>query len=71
MAKNPLLQAAKSLQASSAVRWLSCLTSSLTFLGLMSGVVIFLILRFFRFKQILDFVKSLLGWKTRSGSLSA
>jgi len=33
----------------------------ITFLGLMSGVVVFIILRFFRYKQILDFVKSSLG----------
>jgi uncharacterized RDD family membrane protein YckC len=31
------------------------------FLGLVSGVVIFLILHFFRYKQILGFVRSLLG----------
>jgi uncharacterized RDD family membrane protein YckC len=30
-------------------------------LGMMTGVVIFLVLRFFRIKQILDFVKDLLG----------
>jgi uncharacterized RDD family membrane protein YckC len=39
----------------------------LTFVGLMSGVVIFLILRFFRYKQILDFVKSLLGIEDQIG----
>jgi uncharacterized RDD family membrane protein YckC len=39
----------------------------LTILGLMSGVVIFLILRFFRYKQILDFVKSLLGIEDQIG----
>ena len=33
----------------------------LLFLGLMIGGVIFLVLHFFRYKQILDFVKSLLG----------
>jgi uncharacterized RDD family membrane protein YckC len=33
----------------------------LAILGLMSGLVIFLVLHFFRYKQILDFVKSLLG----------
>jgi uncharacterized RDD family membrane protein YckC len=39
----------------------------ITFLGLMSGVVIFIILRFFRYKQILDFVKSLLGVEDQVG----
>ena len=39
----------------------------LTFLGLMSGVVIFLVLRFFRIKQILDFIKSLLGIEDQIG----
>ena len=39
----------------------------ITFLGLMSGVVIFLILRFFRYKQILDYVKSLLGIEDQIG----
>ena len=39
----------------------------LTFLGLMSGVVIFLVLRFFRIKQILDFIKSLLGVEDQIG----
>jgi uncharacterized RDD family membrane protein YckC len=39
----------------------------LTFLGLMSGVVIFLVLHFFRYKQILDFVKSLLGVNDQIG----
>jgi uncharacterized RDD family membrane protein YckC len=39
----------------------------ITFLGLMSGVVIFIILRFFRYKQILDFVKSLLGVEDQIG----
>ena len=33
----------------------------LLFLELMIGVVIFLVLHFFRYKQILDFVKSVLG----------
>lgn len=33
----------------------------LTVLGLVSGLVIFLILRFFRIGQILDFVRSLIG----------
>ena len=33
----------------------------LTILELMSGLVIFIVLRFFRFKQLLDFVGSLLG----------
>lgn len=37
------------------------------FLGLMSGVVIFIVLRFFRYKQILDFVKSLLGVEDQIG----
>jgi uncharacterized RDD family membrane protein YckC len=36
-------------------------------IGLMSGVVIFLVLRFFRYKQILDFVKSLLGVEDQIG----
>jgi uncharacterized RDD family membrane protein YckC len=39
----------------------------LTILGLMSGVVIFLVLRFFRYKQILDFIKSLLGVEDQIG----
>jgi uncharacterized RDD family membrane protein YckC len=39
----------------------------LVILGLMSGMVIFLVLRFFRFKQILDFVKSLLGVQDQIG----
>ncbi len=33
----------------------------------MSGVVIFLVLRFFRIKQILDFIKSLLGVEDQIG----
>jgi len=43
----------------------------LTFLGLMSGVVIFLVLRFFRYKQILDFVKSWLGVEDQIGQYIA
>jgi len=39
----------------------------ITFLGLMSGVVIFIILRFFRYKQILDYVKSLFGVQDQLG----
>jgi uncharacterized RDD family membrane protein YckC len=41
------------------------------FLGLMSGVVIFIVLRFFRYKQILDFVKSLLGVEDQVGQYIA
>ena len=39
----------------------------LAFLGLMAGVVIFLIFHFFRYKQILDFVRSLLGVDNQVG----
>ena len=43
----------------------------LAILGLMSGLVIFLVLHFFRYKQILDFVKSLLGVKDQVGQFIA
>jgi uncharacterized RDD family membrane protein YckC len=39
----------------------------LVFLGLMSGLVIFIVLHFFRYKQILDFVRSLLGLDNQVG----
>ena len=39
----------------------------IVFLGLMIGGVSFLVLRFFRFKQILDFVKSVLGIEDQIG----